>query len=112
MYSALLSKKKLDELLDKAGIVDPKAREAEWQILKEYFLIEVMKLTVAKFSEEDKKKLEEALNQEEQEERKRYNHREDEFIRAKKLADEVMKEVWKEAAIAAYNGYVNKIKQA
>ena len=111
LYSALLSKKKLEELLDKAGIADPTAREAEWQILKEYFLFEVMKLVVTKLSEEDKKKLEEGLNPETEEDRKKYYQRVDELIRAKKLTDEVMKEVLKEAAITAYNDYVNKVKQ-
>ena len=111
LYSSLLSKKKLEELLDRAGIVDAVAREAEWQRLKEYFLFEVMKLTVARLPEEDKKKLEEGLNPEVEEDRKKYYRKIDELIRAKKLAEEVMKEIFKEAVVGAYSDYVNKIKQ-
>lgn len=111
LYSSLLSKKKLEELLDKAEIVDPKVREAEWQRLRECFLFEVMKLAVARLSEEDKKKLGDGLNPEAEEDRKKYYRRVDELIRAKKLAEEVMKEIFKEAVVAAYNDYVNKMKQ-
>ena len=112
LYSAILSKQKLDELLDRASITDPKAREVEWQTVKEFFLFEVMKLVVGKIGDGERKKLGEGLNHEAEEDRKKYYQRVNEYINAKKLSGEVMKEILKEAAVAAYNDYSDKIKNS
>ncbi|MEK7525253.1 MAG: hypothetical protein AAB548_02680 [Patescibacteria group bacterium] len=111
LYSALLSREKFDELLDKMGIVEPEKREAEWQSLREFFLIEIMRSVVMGMAETEKLKLEAGLNPENEDDRKKYYQRVDEYILAKKLSKERMTEVLKEAVEAAYNDYADKVKQ-
>lgn len=111
LYTALLSKKRFNELLDKMGIVEPEKREAEWKALKEFCLFEVLKLVVGDLPEAEKQKLGEGLDSEKEADRKKYYQRVNEYILAKKLSREAMLGVLKKAVEAAYNDYADKIKQ-